>query len=100
DAEVENFELADADAGEDVAEAVIVADFGVFVGKAGVAGLGGEEAGAVGEDGLGCGEHAAAGGGDDFVSVEGEGGDVAHGAGRTVLVSGSEGFGGVFEDGD
>ena len=68
-------ELAPPDRGEQVAQAVVVADRGVLVVRGGVAGLGGEDSGR-GRSGLVVrDEHAAAARGDDLVAVEGEGGE-------------------------
>src|ERR1039457_3870616 len=71
-AEVEDFELAAADAGEHVAHAVVVAELGVFVSEAGIAGLLRPESRLFDPGGVGGDEHSAAGGSDDLVAVERE----------------------------
>ena len=100
DTQIEDFELAAPDAGEDVAHTVVVPEFGVFVGEAGVAGLLRPEARLV-HPGLVSGdEHSAACGGDDLVSVEGVDADVAERSGRLTLVERAYRFGGIFDHGD
>src|ERR1035438_936841 len=69
DAEVEDFKLAATDAGEDVAHAVVVPEFGVLVGDPGIARLLGPEA-SLGNPGMILrNQHAATGGGDDLVQI-------------------------------
>ena len=81
-----------------VAHAVVVADFLVLVPRGGLSALGAPLAYllgvvlAVGE------EHAAAGAGDNLVSVEADGTVVAEVAGLLALVACSEAFGGVFDE--
>ena len=57
DAEIEDFKLAAADPREHVAHAVVVAELGVFVGNAGIAGLLGPEA-RLFDPGVRCGRRA------------------------------------------
>src|ERR1017187_298550 len=97
DTEVQNFELATADTSQHVAHAVVVTEFGVFVSKAGITGLLGPEAGLFDPGGVGGNEHAAAGGCDHLVAVEGERSHFSERAGRAVAICSAEGFGGVFE---
>ena len=97
DTKVEDFELAAADAGQHVAHAVVVAEFGVFVAEGGVAGLLGPEARLRHPRGIPRDEHAAAGGGDDLVSVERVDPDVAERSGRLTLVQRADRFGGIFD---
>ena len=82
---------------DDVAHAVVVADFLVLVPGGGLAGLRAPLAHllgvfpAVGE------EHAAARAGDDLVAVEADGAVVAELAGLYALVGGAKALGGVFD---
>ena len=66
----QNLELAPADAGEDVTQAIIVTDFAVLVMGRGVARLGGQLAGVVRQRPVVGDKHAAARRGDDCVAVE------------------------------
>ena len=90
--------LAADDSRDDVAHAVVVADFFVLVPRGGLAALGAPLAYllgvflAVGE------EHAAATSGDNFVAVEADGAVVAELAGLYALVGGAEAFGRVFDE--
>ena len=83
---------------DDVAHAVVVADFLVLVPRGSLAALGAPLAHlfgvflAVGK------EHAAARAGDNLVSVEADGTVVAEVAGLLALVACSEAFGGVFDE--
>lgn len=83
---------------DDVAHAVVVADFLVLVPRGGLATLGAPLAHlfgvflAVGK------EHAAARAGDNLVSVEADGTVVTEVAGLLALVACSEAFGGVFDE--
>lgn len=83
---------------DDVAHAVVVADFLVLVPRGGLATLGAPLAHlfgvflAVGK------EHAAARAGDNLVSVEADGAVVAKVAGLLALVACAEAFGGVFDE--
>jgi hypothetical protein len=72
----------------------------VLVVGSGVAGLGGEVAGGLGERGVIGDEHATSRGGNDLVAVEGMYGGAAEGAGGASAVGGSEGFGGILDEGD
>lgn len=89
--------LAAYHSSDDVAHAVVVADFFVLVPRGGLAALGAPLAHllgvvlAVGE------EHAAATAGDNLVSVEADGAVVAKVAGLLALVACTEAFGGVFD---
>src|SRR5208283_139618 len=97
DTKIEHFVLPTADAGKYVAHAVVVAEFGMFVGKTWVAGLLRPEARPV-HPGLVPGdEHAAAGGRDDLIPIERVDPDVAERTGCPIAVYGAECFGGVFE---
>jgi len=90
--------LAAHHARDDVAHAVVVADFFVLVPRGGLATLGAPLAHlfgvflAVGK------EHAAATAGDNLVSVEADGTVVAEVAGLLAFVACSEAFGGVFDE--
>ena len=98
--QVEHFELPATDACEHGAHAVVVAEFRVFVGEAGIAGLLGPEACLI-HPGLVPGDqHAAAGGGDNLVSVKGVDSDVAERPGRISFVERAHRFGGVLDHGD
>ena len=83
---------------DDVAHAIVVADFLVLVPRGGLAALGAPLANlfgvflAVGE------EHAAAGAGNNLVSVEADGAVVAKVTGLLALVASAEAFGGVFDE--
>lgn len=89
-------ELAKADAGRDVAEAVVIADGGMFVMRSRVAGLGGEETRLLGELGVIGDEHAATAGGDDLIAVEGMDAGEAEGTGRGFAIGRAKRFGGIF----
>lgn len=95
-------QLPAADAGADVAQAIVVADAGVPILVVGVRvpRLGGVEFDAGSGLGAGADEGAAAGGGDHLVAVEGEGSVAAEGAAAAALVVGAEGLTGVFEHGN
>ena len=88
-------QLTEADGGADVAEAIIVSEDGVLVVRRRVARLAGEEARLSGELGIFGDEHAAAGGGDDLVAVEGVDACEAEGPGTTVAIGGAQGLGRV-----
>ncbi len=62
--------------------------------------LGGQVTAAGGEAFVVGDEHAATGGGDDLVAVEGEDGGFAERAGGSTTVGGSERLGGVLDDWD
>src|ERR1039458_50294 len=96
----EDLKLAATDAREHVAHAVVVAELGGLVGDAWVAGLLGPEARPVNPVLVPGDEHAAAGGGDDLVSVEGVVPDVAERPGRLSLVERANRFGGVLDHDD
>jgi len=64
-------ELAKADAGRNITQAIIIPDGGMLIVRSGVAGLGSEEARLLGQFGIIGNEHTAATGGDDFVAVKG-----------------------------
>ena len=90
--------LAADDSRDDVAHAVVVADFLVLVPRGGLAALGAPLAYLVGVF-LAVGEeHAAATSGDNLVSVEADGAVVAELAGLHALVGGAEAFGRVFDE--
>ena len=69
---IQDAQLPATDGGEDVAQPVVGADLRVLVVRRGIARLGGELAGVVNQRFVGRDQHAAAGGGDDLVAVEGE----------------------------
>ena len=97
---VEHGHLSAADAGADVAHAVVVAYFLVLVVGESLAGLGGEEhdtlfAGRVGAD-----KGAAARGGDHLVAVETQHAILAEGAAYLPVVARAEGFGSILDEGN
>src|SRR5262249_41825042 len=78
DSAVENPKLAASDAGQYVAEPVVVSNFGVLVSETGIARLGGPEAGLFDKARAEARhEHPATGRGDDLVAVEREGREVS-----------------------
>jgi len=90
--------LAAYHARDDVAHAVVVADFLVLVPRGGLATLGAPLAHLLGVF-LAVGkEHAAARAGNNLVSVEADGAVVAKAAGLLALVACAEAFGGVFDE--
>ena len=97
DAQIEDFELTPSDAREDVAHAVVVAEFRMLIRESGIACLLGPEACFFDPGSIAGHEHSAAGGCDDLVPVEGEYADVAKCSGGPISVCRAESFGGVFE---
>ena len=89
-------ELAESDAGRDIAEAVVIPDGRMFVMRSGIARLGGEEARLLGQFRVIGDEHAATTGGDNLVTVEGMDAGQAERARRGLSISGTEGFGSIF----
>ena len=94
---VQHLQLPPANAGHDIAHAVVVADLTVLIVTGRVSGLGGPEANFLDPLFVVGKQDAAAGGGDDLVAVEGENGIFAEGARGPALVQGAQAFGGVFD---
>ena len=96
---VEDAQLAAADAGVDVAHAVVVADLGVLVVSGLVAGLGRPEARLGDALGVFADQHATTRGRDDLVPVKREDPVVAKGARRLALVGRAEALGRILDQG-
>ena len=97
---VQRLQLAQSDGGEDVAEAVVIAEDGVLVMGRGITRLGREVAGLLGKILIIGDKHAAPGGGDDLVAVEGVDAGPAERARSPVAIGGAQGLGGVLDEGD
>src|SRR5690606_35833983 len=87
---VEDAELSTANTRADIAEAVVIADMGVFVVRRTVAGLGSKETRVLHPAFVPRNEGSSAGGGDDLVAVEREDTDVTKGTQRLIIVPRSE----------
>ena len=96
----EHLQLAASNSGQHVAHAVVVADFGVLVVGGRLAGLRGQLAGVGNEVPVVGDEHAAAGGGDDLIAVEGVNAGLPQRARRPLLVGGAQCLGCIFDQGD
>ena len=90
--------MAPAEGGQEVGQAVVVADLGVLVVGRRLAGLGGQVTGPFGDPPVVAEEGAAGGGGDDLVAVERQDTGGAERAGRAAGEGGPEGLGGVLHD--
>ena len=86
DAQIENFELPSSNASQYIAQPVVVAYLGMFVGETGIARLGGPEACLCNPLRIAGYQHAASGSSDDLVAIEREHADVAHGTGLAAFV--------------
>ena len=91
-------ELRAAERAEEVAHAVVVADFAVLVPRHGLARLLGAPAGAVDDLGVARKHRAAARGGDDLVAVERVDGGEAGVSGGASFAGGTHGLGGVDDE--
>src|SRR6266849_4105198 len=91
-------QLPTSDRCQYVAEAIIVAKLGVFVGDPGVARLSRPEAGFVHQLLLLCHQHAATGGSDDLVAIEGKCGDGSPRTNMFAFVCCPQRLGSVFQD--
>src|SRR5581483_8796282 len=97
---VERGQLAPAEGGQEVGQAVVVADLGVLVVGGRLPGLGGEVAGPVGGPAVVAQEGAARRRGDDLVAVERQDAGGSERAGRPAAEGGPERLGRVLDDGD
>ena len=99
DALVENSHLSPADAGADVAEAIVVADLLVLIPREFFTRLSRPKQYFVAGFLIVAHQHAAAARSDDLVSVERKDGNIAEVARLDAFVACAEAFGGIFEDG-
>ena len=93
----QHLQLPAPDPGQHIAHAVVVTDLRVLVMGRGIPGLSSELAGVGDEAGVVGDQHAAAGGGDDLVAVEGEDARFAEGSWRPSVIGGAQCLGGIFD---
>ena len=89
--------LSPHDAGDHVGHPVIVAEFGVLIPRGGLARLGRDLAGFLGDLEVARQKAAARGAGDDLVAVVADGGIVAEGAAGLAVQGGAHRLGGVLD---
>ena len=94
----ETGELAEPDAGGDIAETVIITDGGMLVMRRGVPRLGRQETRLLGQFGIVGDKHAAAAGGDDLVTVERMDAEEAERTGRGFSIGRAKGFSGILDE--